>query len=58
MEKYIDLNKRSKKEQKEYYKSLRKVASFNTGTRSMKTKKHPSRQEEKKNLQKILDNDF
>lgn len=58
MEKYIDLDKRSKKEQKEYYKSLRRVASFNTGTRSMKSKKHPSRQEEKKNLQKILDNDF
>jgi hypothetical protein len=58
MEKYIDLDKRSKKEQKEYYKSLRRAASFNTGTRSMKSKKHPSRQEEKKNLQKILDNDF
>jgi hypothetical protein len=58
MEKYIDLDKRSKKEQKEYYKSLRRAASFNTGTRSMKNKKHPSRQEEKKNLQKILDNNF
>ena len=55
MKKHIDLNKRSKKEQKEYYSSLRKMVTFNTGTRSMKSEKYLSRQAEKRNLKKTLD---
>ena len=35
MEKFIELNKRSKKEQKEYYKKQRVTNGFNTGTRDM-----------------------
>lgn len=55
MTKYVELNKRSKKEQKAYYSSLRGVNGFNTGTRTMKSEKYPSRQDRKKDLKKILD---
>lgn len=55
MTKYVELNKRSKKEQKAYYSSLRSVNGFNTGTRTMKSEKYPSRQDRKKDLKKILD---
>lgn len=41
--KFVDLNKMSKKAQKEYYKTRRVVNRFNTGTRIMKTAKHPTR---------------
>ena len=39
----IELSKRSKKEQKEYYKAQRVTNGFNTGTRTMKTVKNPTR---------------
>ena len=41
--KMCDITKRSKKEQKEFYKSQRVINGFNTGTRTMKTDKNPSR---------------
>lgn len=40
---FIEIEKRSKKEQKAYYSSLRNVNGFNTGTRTMKTSKRPTR---------------
>lgn len=43
MEKYIPLNKRSKKEQKEYHAKQRLINGFNTGSRPFKTDKQPSR---------------
>lgn len=46
----------TKKAYKELQKSQRVVNGMNTGTRTMKTAKNPSRQENKKNLQKMLDN--
>ena len=41
--KLTPINKRTKKEQKAYYSSLRAVNGFNTGTRTMNTDKSPSR---------------
>lgn len=38
-----EVSKRSKKEQKEFYNSQRVTNGFNTGTRTMKTDKNPSR---------------
>lgn len=38
-DKFVPLNKRSKKEQKEYNKRKRSFMGFNTGTRTMKTEK-------------------
>lgn len=46
----------TKKAYRELQKSQRVVNGMNTGTRTMKTAKNPSRQENKKNLQKMLDN--
>ena len=46
----------TKKAYRELQKSQRVVNSMNTGTRTMKTAKNPSRQENKKNLKKMLDN--
>lgn len=46
----------TKKAYKELQKSQRVINGMNTGTRTMKTAKNPSRQENKKNLQKMLDN--
>lgn len=43
MKKYVPIDKRSKKEQKEYNKKQRTMSGFNTGTRTMQDKKHPSR---------------
>ena len=40
---FVPIEKRSKKEQKAYYASQRGVNGFNTGTRTMKTPKNPSR---------------
>lgn len=57
MKKFVELNKRTKKEQKAYYSSLRKTNGFNTGTRTMKTEKNPTRQKEKNKLRKMLDSD-
>lgn len=42
-EKFVPMGKRSKKEQKEYNKRQRSVMGFNTGTRTMKTSKRPTR---------------
>lgn len=41
--KVVELSKRSKKAQREYYSSLRGVNGFNTGTRTHKTPKNPTR---------------
>lgn len=41
--KFVDISKRSKKEQKAYYASQRNMSGFNTGTRTMKTVKNPTR---------------
>lgn len=43
MSKFVDISKRSKKEQKAYYASQRNMSGFNTGTRVMKTQKNPTR---------------
>jgi len=43
MSNFVEISKRSKKEQKAYYASLRHTNGFNTGTRDMKTEKLPSR---------------
>lgn len=43
MKKYVPIDKRSKKEQKEYNKKQRTMSGFNTGTRTMQDKRHPSR---------------
>lgn len=50
----VELNKRSKKEQKEYYKSQRVMNGFNTGTRSMKSNKDYNRKKNKNELKKAL----
>ena len=55
MKTYVEINKRSKKEQKAYYAQSRVMNGFNTGTRTMKTEKNPSRQESKNKLKKMLD---
>lgn len=41
--KFVEVSKRTKKEQKAYYSSQRGVNGFNTGTRTMKTPKNPTR---------------
>ena len=43
MKNVIEISKRSKKEQKAYYAMQRGVNGFNTGTRTMKTAKSPTR---------------
>lgn len=43
MEQFVEISKRSKKEQKAYYASKRGTNGFNTGTRTMKTVKNPTR---------------
>ena len=40
---FVDISKRSKKEQKAYYALQRNMSGFNTGTRVMKTEKSPTR---------------
>lgn len=42
-EKFVPINKQSKKNQKEYNAQLRSLMPFNTGTRTHKTDKNPSR---------------
>ena len=42
-DKFVPIEKRSKKAQKEYHKKQRFVNGFNTGTRIMKTPKNPTR---------------
>lgn len=41
--KFVEVSKRTKKEQKAYYSSQRGANGFNTGTRTMKTAKNPTR---------------
>ena len=43
MKNVVEISKRSKKEQKAYYAMQRGVNGFNTGTRTMKTAKSPTR---------------
>lgn len=54
---FIPLEKRSKKQQKEYHKKQRQINGFNTGTRDMKSEKYPTREEEKRKLRECLDNE-
>lgn len=44
----------TKKAYKEMQKKNRVINGFNTGTRTMKTAKNPSRQMQKKTLQKMI----
>lgn len=44
----------TKKQLKEKNKKNRVLVPFNTGTRTMKSAKYPTRQENKKNLKKML----
>lgn len=46
----------TKRQWAELQKSKRVVNGMNTGTITMKTAKNPSRQENKRNLKKMLDN--
>lgn len=46
----VEISKRSKKEQKAYYSSMRVTNGFNVGTRTMKTSKNPTRA-----MQKAMD---
>lgn len=46
----------TKKAYKELQKRNRVVVNMNTGTITMKTAKNPSRQENKRNLKKMIDN--
>ena len=43
MKKYIPLEKRSKKEQKQYHRQSRVYEDMDMGTKSFKTAKYPSR---------------
>lgn len=45
---YTPIEKQSKKAQKEYHKKQRATNGFNTGTRTMKDNKHPSRAKRKR----------
>lgn len=49
---FIEISKRTKKEQKAYYANMRKMNGFNTGTRTMKTPKKPTRAMQKDALRK------
>ena len=51
-----DVKTMTKKERKEKFKQNRVLVGFNTGTRIMKTDKHPTRNKLKKDLRKSLDN--
>ena len=46
-----------KKAYKELQKRKRVTVNMNTGTITMKTAKNPSRQENKRNLKKMIDNE-
>lgn len=54
MNKYTPLEKKSKKEQREYNLAQRTLVAFNTGTRIHKTDKHPSRARQKEMLRKNM----
>ena len=56
MNKFIEPSKMSKKARKEYHASRRGINGFNTGTRTMKTEKNPTRAMEKVSLIKELKN--
>lgn len=45
--KFIEVEKMNKKAKKEYFKKKRVMADFNTGVRTMKTEKNPTRAERK-----------
>lgn len=47
MKKFTPIEKQSKKAQREYYEKHRVRATFNTGTQTHETDKHPSRAREK-----------
>ena len=51
-----DKKSMTKKTWKEKQKAMRKTNGFNTGTRTMKTAKNPTRADFKKELRKALDN--
>lgn len=43
MQKFIPIEKQSKKNQKEYHSKRRNTVNFNTGIRTIKTVKNPTR---------------
>ena len=55
MEKFVPLDKQSKKAQKMHNLQQRTLIGFNTGTRTHKTDKHPSRAREKDMRRKSRD---
>lgn len=56
MEKNLQKKSMTKKQWKEEQKKHRLLVPMNTGTRTMKTAKNPSRQAQKKEVKKMLDN--
>ena len=50
--KFVSIDKMTKKQQKECYAKHRVVNGFNTGTRTMKTSKYPSRAMRKAEMRK------
>lgn len=50
---YVPIDKRSKKEQRAYHLRNRQSNGFNTGVRTFKTAKNPSRMENKKDLENL-----
>ena len=58
MKNFVALEKRTKKQQKEYFKSFRGMNGFNTGTRVHKDNKHPSRQKRKDILRRELEKEL
>lgn len=55
MKQYVEYNKMTKKQQREYNRKQRVMSRFNTGTRVMNTDKYPSRARQK-DLAKRVDN--
>lgn len=54
-DKFVPLDKQSKKDQKAHNLAKRTLVAFNTGTRVHKTDKHPSRARQKEMLRKNYD---
>jgi len=56
MKEFNDKKLMTKKAWKQKQKRKRVLNNMNTGTRDMKTNKHPTRAKEKENLRDVLDN--
>lgn len=53
--KFVEFNKMSKKQQREINNLGRTRVMFNTGTRVMQTRKHPSRAQRKAAERRVMD---